>query len=222
LYDVWWSEASDGDQRMQESHDRHWRKILAALVEEDLSGCDVLDFGCNQGGFLRFLYSQRPFKTGLGVDLARKSIEIANSRKGNLPVEYVATATLAPYENQFDIAFSSSVIYLIKDLRGHSRQIKHALKPGGIYYATYTDYTGNPSLPRMKREIDTHGEGEMQEHTLDEIALSFQDEGLAVTARLMPVTGYVPIRIPERFFESVADRMLAEYTQSYMFRFVAP
>jgi SAM-dependent methyltransferase len=156
------------------------------------------------------------------VDLARKSIEIANSRKGDLPVTYVATATLSPYESQFDIAISSSVIYLIQDLQDHARQIKHALKPGGIYYATYTDYAGNPSLPRMTREINRFGEGEMQEYTLDEIAMPFLEEGFAVAARLMPVTGYIPIQIPERFFESVADRMQYEYTQAYMFRFVAP
>ena len=62
----------------------------------------------------------------------------------------------------------------------------------------------------------------MQEYTLDEIAMPFLEEGFAVAARLMPVTDYIPIQIPERFFESVADRMQYEYTQAYMFRFVAP
>jgi SAM-dependent methyltransferase len=222
LYDVWWTAAPEGEQQMEDRHNRHWQKILDVILETDLSDCAVLDFGCNQGGFLHFLYSQRPFKSGLGVDLARKSIEVANSRKGDLPLTYVATATLSPYENQFDIAISSSVIYLIPDLQDHARQIKHALKPEGVYYATYTDYAGNPSLPKMRKEINRFGEGEMQEYTLDEIAMPFLEEGFAVGARLMPVTGYIPIQIPQRFFESVADRMLYEYTQAYMFRFVAP
>lgn len=222
LYDVWWTAASEGEQQMEDRHNRHWHKILDMIVEADLSDYNVLDFGCNQGGFLRFLYSQRPFKMGLGVDLARKSIEIATSRKGDLPVTYAATATLSPYENQFDIAISSSVIYLIQDLQDHARQIKHALKPGGVYYATYTDYAKNPSLPRMREEINRFGEGEMQEYTLDEIAMSFLNEGFTVGARLMPVKGYIPIQIPERFFECATDRIQYEYTQAYIFRFVAP
>jgi hypothetical protein len=45
--------------------------------------------------------------------------------------------------------------------------------------ATYTDCTGNPSLPKMRREIDRFGVGEMQEYTLDEIAEPFLDEGFS-------------------------------------------
>jgi SAM-dependent methyltransferase len=222
LYDVWWTVASEGEQPMEDRHSRHWQKILDSILETDLSDCVVLDFGCNQGGFLRLLYSQRPFKRGLGVDLARRSIEIANSRKGDLPLEYVATATLAPYEDQFDLATSSSVLYLIQDLQHHARQIKHALKPGGVYYATYTDYSRNPSLPGMRQKINRFGQSEMQDHTLDEIAMPFLEEGFSVAARLMPVTGYIPIQIPDRFFDSVADKMQFEYTQAYIFRFAAP
>jgi predicted rRNA methylase YqxC with S4 and FtsJ domains len=48
------------------------------ILETDLSDRAILDFGCNQGGFLRFLYSQRPFKRGVGVDLARALLAAAN------------------------------------------------------------------------------------------------------------------------------------------------
>jgi 2-polyprenyl-3-methyl-5-hydroxy-6-metoxy-1,4-benzoquinol methylase len=65
---------------MEDRHNHHWQKSLDVIVETDLSDCEIPDFGCNEGGFLRFLHSQRPFKSGLGVDLARKSIEIANTQ----------------------------------------------------------------------------------------------------------------------------------------------
>jgi 2-polyprenyl-3-methyl-5-hydroxy-6-metoxy-1,4-benzoquinol methylase len=80
LYDVRWTAASQGEQQMEERHNRHRQKSLDVIVGTDLSDCEIPDFGCNQGGFLRFLHSQRPIKSGLGVDLARKSIEMATTQ----------------------------------------------------------------------------------------------------------------------------------------------
>ncbi len=222
LYDVWWTEASEGEQAMEDSHHRHWQKLIDAMVERDLGTSTILDFGCNQGGFLRLLYGQRPFAAAVGVDLARKSVEVANARVGRLPITYVATSTLDLYAARFDLATSSAVIYLIPDLPGHAREIGHALKPGGVYYATYSDYRGNPSLPSMREQIDRHGVVTMQDHALDDIALAFQNEGFNVEIRRLLPTGYVPVRLPDRFFRSLADRMLYEYEQAYVFRCVAP
>jgi SAM-dependent methyltransferase len=222
-YETWWTEGAEGEQRMEDSHARHWRKIFDAMLERDLTTCTVLDFGCNQGGFLRLLYQERPFARGLGVDLARRSVEIANQRKGTLPIDYVVVApTLEPYARDFDLAVSGSAIYLIEDLAAHARQMRQALKAGGVYYATYTDYRRNPSLAALRAEIDRHGAVTMQLHSLDDIALAFQSEGFSVSARRLPVTDYIPLHLPDRFLQSVADRMLYEYEQAYVFRFVAP
>lgn len=222
LYDVWWTDASEGEQVMEDTHHRHWQKVVDMLVETDLRSSTVLDFGCNQGGLLRFLYRQRPFARAVGVDLARKSVEVATARRGDLPITYVATSTLQPYAGQFDLTISSAVIYLIGDLEHHAREIRQALKPGGVYYATYSDYRANPSLPLMREIINRHGAVRMHEHALDDIARAFQGQGFAVSLRLRPPEGYIPVTLPDRFFQSVADRMLYEYAQAYIFRFVAP
>lgn len=223
LYDVWWTQTDDGgEQRMEEGHARHWGKILECIIENDLSASCILDFGCNQGGFLRFLFHERPFAYGIGVDLAQQSIAIANQRKGSLPLDYVATTTLDAYPAHFDLALSSAVMYLIPDLRDHARQIRYALKPGGVYYAAYSDYRDNPSLPKMKAEIDRFGAVKMLLHSLDDIAVAFQAEGFSVSLRRMPPAGYVPITLPDRFYERIADRMQYEYEQAYIFRFAAP
>jgi SAM-dependent methyltransferase len=222
LYDVWWTDEPEGEQAMEEGHHRHWQKLIYTMVETDLQTCTILDFGCNQGGFLRFLYGQRPFASAVGVDLARKSVEVANARVGALPITYVATSTLDPYVGHFDLSVSSAVVYLIPDLPAHAREIKRALKPGGVYYATYSDYRGNPSLPSMRDCINRHGAVKMQEHALDEIALAFQNEGFAVGIRRLPASGFMPVRLPDRFFRNLADRLLYEYEQAYVFRCVAP
>jgi len=132
LYDVWWNDDVQGEQSMEINHNQHWKKVINVIEEKDFSCCKILDFGCNQGGFLRFLYEKRPFLKGVGIDLATKSIDVANNRKGNLPIDYEATANVEKFNHSFDIAFSISVIYLLKDLTEHANKIKKALKPGGV------------------------------------------------------------------------------------------
>jgi len=143
-------------------------------------------------------------------------------REGALPIDYAVATTLAAHTGQFDLAVSSAVIYLIADLADHARQIRQALKGGGVYYATYTDYRGNPSLATLRAEIDRHGALPMQLHSLDDIALAFQEEGFSVSIRRLGLTDYIPLHLPDRFLQSVEDRLLYEYEQAYIFRFVAP
>lgn len=221
LYDVWWLETPDGDAEMERRHQRHWQKIVAMILETDLSSFAVLDFGCGQGGFLRYLYGTRPFKRGVGVDLAQESVGIARSRADGLPIDYHSAGSLLPYENEFDMAISSSVLYLISDLRDHAQQVRHALRPGGVYYATYTDCARSRSLPRMRREINRHSMGRMNLHSLDQITRTFEGEGFDVGISRLPVQGYVPVSSNDRFFRRVSDRMESEYMQAYIFRFSA-
>ncbi|MFX7701393.1 class I SAM-dependent methyltransferase, partial [Acinetobacter baumannii] len=88
-----------------------------------LSGKKILDFGCGQGGLLRRVYRTYKFKEAIGVDLARQSIATANSRKGDLPIEYLALADINSLDTDFDYAVSTAVIYLIDDIAAHARQI---------------------------------------------------------------------------------------------------
>jgi 2-polyprenyl-3-methyl-5-hydroxy-6-metoxy-1,4-benzoquinol methylase len=222
LYEVWWNEQTVGEQRMENEHLSHWQKVLGFVEEQDLHASEVLDFGCNQGGFLRYLYAQRPFRAGVGIDLARRSIEIANQRKGSLPIQYEATSTPEQFNHQFNLAISISVIYLIADLKEHAWKIKQALKPGGVYYATYSDYENNPSLPSMQEKINLHGSVPMNLHTLDDIAEAFLDEGFQVGIRRMTPSGYTELSSKERWFNRVSDRLMFEYEQAYIFRFTAP
>lgn len=222
LYDVWWTDKETGEQRMEDDHQVHWRKVLGLVEEQDLREAEVLDFGCNQGGFLRFLYRQRPFKAGVGIDLAKRSVEIANERKGNLPIRYEATGQPESFNHRFDLAVSISVLYLISDLKEHAWKIRKALKPGGVYYASYTDYEGNPSLPDIRDKIDRHGAVPMNLHALDDIAAAFWEEGFRVELRRMLPQGYIELSPGERWFNRIRDRMLYEYGQSYLFRLTAP
>lgn len=61
----------------------------------DISSARILDIGCNQGCFLRMLYDAPPFASGVGVDLARDRVSLANATKGDRPLDYLAINRLA-------------------------------------------------------------------------------------------------------------------------------
>lgn len=218
LYDVWWQNRAEGEQQMEDGHLKGWQEVINLIQEQDLSGMAVLDFGCNQGGFLRHLYQVKPFKEGMGIDLAQDSIAVANSRKGDLPLTYLATTTPEQFANQFDLAISQAVIYLINDLKTHAWKIKQLLKPGGVYYATYTDLNDNPSLQYFTEWINRNSPVESNAHTLDYIAETFAAEGFQVEIQRRRPQGFIDCK--EDGFLSVADRIKATYEQAYIFRFV--
>lgn len=209
----------EDEQTMEEGHQRFWRKVLKMIDETGLEQSVILDFGCNQGGFLRFMYHHRPFRLGIGVDLARDAIQVANERKANLPLQYMATSDLSDLNQQVDMVVSTSVLYLIADLADHAFQIKQVLKPGGVYYASYTDYADNPSLPGIRQRINEHGAVKMQEYKLTEIASAFASRGFKVGVRRLLVDDFIPVEADDPFFAAIDDRLLYEYEQSYLFRF---
>lgn len=219
LYDVWWQNRAEGEQQMEERHQRGWQEVIQLIQEQDLSHMAVLDFGCNQGGFLRHLHQAKPFKEGVGIDLAQASIQVANARKGDLPLTYVATTTPEQFANRFDLVISQAVIYLIKDLKTHAWKVKQLLKPGGVYYATYTDLSTNPSLEHFTKWINDNSLVESNAHTLDFIAGTFAAEGFHVEIQRRRPQGFIDISRDEDGFLCIADRMQATYEQAYLFRF---
>ncbi len=147
---------------------------------------------------------------------------LTNARKADFPLSYYATTSIAQFSQKFNIATSISVIYLISDLATHAKEIKAALKPEGVYYATFTDYRNNPSMKNIEKIICQFGMTKMNLHTLDDIASAFFAEGFDVQVRRMLPSGYIPLDKNERWFLTTEDRLQFEYEEAYRFRMVAP
>ena len=90
--------------------------MINVSVPHDLHEATVLDYGCNQGGFLRMLYDRHPYKSAVGIDIARELVARADLLKGHRPVEHKVTDSAASLGRTFDYAFSHEVIYLLRDL----------------------------------------------------------------------------------------------------------
>jgi SAM-dependent methyltransferase len=97
---------------MEEGHRPLWRHFIETIPETNLSTRQILDFGCNRGGFLRLLHSPKPFRQALGVDIAQDSITAARNLAGSAPIEYEVASDLTGWPGRFDIAASVGLALL--------------------------------------------------------------------------------------------------------------
>lgn len=208
-YDNWWQKGIHGDQEMEDSHKEAWENVISLLNPNDVENKQILDFGCNQGGFLRVLYDQLPYQSAYGIDLAKKAIAVANERVGDYPITYRATGDALALEQSFDTVISTSVLYLIEDLAAHFQMIAQVLKEEGTYYASFADQSQNPSFDYMEAQINQYGATKMQNKTLTEVVNQLLAQDFSVelikeyTDSIYDVTNY------QEFYRSVDDYILS-------------
>ena len=115
-----WNRNAADEEAMGAAHAPIWRRMINVSIHEDLRPSTVLDYGCNQGGFLRMLYDRHPFKAAVGIDIARESVDRAELLKGHRPIDYEVSETASTLGRTFDFAFSHEVLYLLPDLAAHA------------------------------------------------------------------------------------------------------
>lgn len=214
-----WASRQDEEDVMNDHHAPFWRAMIRQMCETDLHNASVLDFGCNQGGFLRTLYRIKPFRRAVGVDLAVKSLEVADSLKGNMPVLYTTPEILEKLDSQINYAFSHDVIYLLPDLYEHAERIKSVLKPDGVYYAATGCYKEMPLWPVWKKHIESYSNVPIPDHSVNDFADAFWKAGFDVGIQKLTPEGFVtcwPGR--EAYFPEVTD-FLKCYDYKIFFRF---
>ncbi|AVN51407.1 class I SAM-dependent methyltransferase [Serratia marcescens] len=216
-----WYRDPRAEEAMADGHAPIWRHLIGLVPENELSGVKVLDFGCNQGGFLRLLYQLRPFQQGLGVDIARRSVDEANRLKGHLPVVYQTDTRLNGWDDHFDIAFSHEVIYLIDDIAQHAADILRVLKPGGVYYAVTGCHTGNPLWPQWRERVAAETHTVVQDRSLADYARIFSAAGFQVSARRLGFSGFVPYE-PDGWMPDIAATIDYYWHTKTVFRLVKP
>lgn len=215
-----WYVDPGADDVMADRHAPIWRHFVDLVPEQDLRGKAVLDFGCNQGGFLRLLHRLRPFRTALGVDIAAQSVAKAEELRGDRPIRYAVGGTVDA-DAAFDIAFSHEVIYLVEDLAGHAADIHRALKPGGVYYAVTGCHTGNPMWPSWRDLVAQKTNTVVQDRSVTDYATVFATAGFTVSARPFAFADFVPYE-PSGWMPDFAAA-LDYYTRvKTLFRLVKP
>lgn len=211
-----WANTNREETAMNDDHMDLWLRMIRMLPNRDFKDKTILDFGCNQGGFLKTLYSLHPYKEALGVDIAEDSLEIANANIASEPVDYMHTGFLNKYAGHFDIAFSHEVMYLLSDLREHAKLMKSCLKENGIYYAAIGCHTDNPQWAKWKKLISAYSNVPVQNYSLDDYAQAFFKEGFSVSVAPFAMDDFIALKQYNEYFPSVTDS-IDYYTKHKVF-----
>jgi SAM-dependent methyltransferase len=194
--------------------------MIDVSIAHDLRDSAILDYGCNQGGFLRMLYDRHPFKGAVGIDIARESVARAELLKGHRPIEYKVADSAASVGRTFDFAYSHEVIYLLYDLAGHARDIKAALRPGGTYIAAMGCHTDSTVWPRWRKLIAETSSIPIYDHSLEAVAQAFSEAGFTVGVRPLDLDAFMPVTLGSAYFPKIVDQLRYYSQDKVLFRFV--
>jgi SAM-dependent methyltransferase len=215
-----WNRNAADEEAMGAAHAPIWRRMIDVGVHEDLRQSTVLDYGCNQGGFLRMLHDRHPFHSAVGIDIARESVARADLLKGYRPIEYRVGDSAAALGRTFDLAFSHEVLYLLPDLAAHADDIKAALKPGGTYVAAMGCHKDSAVWPRWRKVLAETSSIPLYDHSLDGVAKAFSDAGFQVGVRPLDLDAFMPVTVGSEYFPKVVDQLRYYSQDKVLFRFV--
>jgi SAM-dependent methyltransferase len=188
---TYWRSAAD-DEAMQDEHGFIWRAMLDT-IDVNVAGQQVLDAGCNRGGFLRMLADDHDIGEGFGYDPAAEAIADARQLAGHRPLHFEASTSVPDAWNGIDVAFSHEVLYLLHDLAPHARAIHQALRPGGVYFAVMGVHASSPLM--VEWHTANHAELQLPPlYDIDEVIATFQRTGFdasvaRLAVRFVPSTG---------------------------------
>lgn len=217
-YKNWTKAGTQAEQDMEDSHLNEWKNVIESLDSKDFNNYSILDFGCNQGAFLKHLYEKYPFKTATGIDLSSGAIEIANSRKQNLPISYYTTQEFKTKNEKFDIAISNSVLFFIENLRQHAKEIYSYLNNKGVYYINFCDFIKSLNIATIKDKINDWAETPLIIHSLDEITKIFSEEGFDVQVKRLKPNHFISLKYKDEWYSNVDEKLELHYNNRYLFR----
>lgn len=218
----WTKEGLQAEQKMEELHTKTWRATINefGLYPDDFKDYSVLDFGCSQGAFLKHLYQRFPFKKGVGIDLASEPIEVANRRKDNLPLTYYTTEDFKAYTGKFDVVISNYVIFWIRDLVAHAKEINEILNDEGVYYFTFCDFmrSNENTIAHLKEGLDNWAETPLILHSLDEVVKTFSEADFDVEIKRLFNNNFMPLEYKNKWYSNIYAKISLQYEHTYLFR----
>lgn len=103
-----WAKIQNEEDVMNDHHAPFWRAMIRQMSESDIHNSSVLDFGCNQGGFLRTLFRIKPFKKDWASTWPSNRWKRQKSERQHAFALRNARNS-GKMDAQFDIAFSHDV-----------------------------------------------------------------------------------------------------------------
>ncbi|MHC5054651.1 MAG: class I SAM-dependent methyltransferase [Planctomycetota bacterium] len=155
-YDAYWRGDSPPPVSDPTSAERK-RRLARVLSRLPAGGGRVLDLGCGNGDFAKFMRSLG--LTSIGVDVSRVAVESAKDRDPEGHYLELSDDGSIPLEDaSVDAVWSGEVLEHVFDVRAHLAQVGRVLRPGGLYVLS-TPFHGRVkdvliSLFRFSRHFD--------------------------------------------------------------------
>ena len=190
----------------------------------------ILDFGCGDGKFLHLYKMMDNFKEGYGIELDDKLLEEANKIKTS-DMHYLKYSKdfFDDKKESFNVVYSQEVMYTIKDLKTHAKEIFDILKPDSYYFATMGSHIQNP-LWSLRREEIRKDYNEDKSHyfaydySLDEVASIFYEAGFEVGLKRLPLDYFMVYhpKLTREFSNSLYDLTKTAEEEKMLFLFWKP
>lgn len=206
--ETWFRDKTE-ERGMEPDHAYLWRHFADAVIApDDWHGKTVLDYGCNSGGFLSYVYEKYGFDRGIGVDVASHALNAAHARCMGMPLVFDYPECLATkYRDAIDLAFSHEVVYLLPDLAEHAALMAGILRYGGSYDIAIGCHTQNPLWAHWRRMIADTTHLPVFDYSLDDYAQALWRAGFDVSMKPFAYEGFVGMKPSNAYFPSVTDSL---------------
>jgi hypothetical protein len=112
------------------------------------------------------------------------------------------------------------VIYLLRDLTAHARDMKAAVRPGGSYVAAMGCHVDSAIWPRWRKLIAETSSIPIYDHSLEDVSKAFSEAGFTVGVRPLDLDAFMPVTVGSAYFPKVADQLRYYSQDKVLFRFV--
>ena len=116
----------------------------------------VLDVGCGSGWATRLMAEKASSGRVVGIDIADEMIRVAQETStsfSNVEFQVASAEKLSFSEGEFTHAFSMESLYYYADMLTALKEIKRALKPGGLFVTVVDLYQENAPTGQWIKQL---------------------------------------------------------------------
>jgi SAM-dependent methyltransferase len=128
------------------------RDVVRTVSNHGLSVRRILDFGCGIGGATPYFRALLPDAELVGVDVSKKSLDIARMRFGDVSMYQEFDGRVLPFnDGAFDVVFAACVFHHIPESIHVEllSEIRRVLSPDGMFFV----FEHNPLNPLTVRVV---------------------------------------------------------------------
>lgn len=186
-----------------------WHRGRRAIVQRLLElyappSARILDVGCGTGATTLRLGR---FGAVVGMDIGRRALEVAGKR--GIPVAQASAARLPARAGAFDLVVALDVLEHLEDDLAAAREMRAALRPGGLFVATV------PAYPCLWSSHD-EALGHMRRYRRRQLVATLERAGFEIDFCSYVMASILPAAVVVRLYERWVRHGSAQRESGYV------